>query len=158
MDDSERQTSVKPTGFGVRFCAACLLLLTVPSCRDAASEPQRIPHPEVSILAVTPRAIPVTFEFTGQTEASREVEIRSRVGGLTEKRFFKEGQVVRKNDSLYLIDPVPFRAALRRAEAGVAEARSRLVGVRQTVARLPYWNVGPPRRRMWMMRLPRRET
>lgn len=136
MDDSEGQAWGQAPGFGLHFWVVCLFLLTVPACQDGASQPLRIPPAEVSVLTITPKTVPITFDLTGQTEASRDVEIRSQVGGLIERRFFKEGQDVRKGDALYLIDPVPFKAALRRAEAGVAEARSRLVGAQQTVARL----------------------
>ena len=46
-------------------------------------------------MTITPRDAPVIYEFVGQTQSSREVEIRARVDGFLERRVYVEGAVVK---------------------------------------------------------------
>ncbi len=95
-----------------------------------------MPPPEVNVVTVTPRSLPLTFEYAGQTAGSREVEVRARVAGILLKRNFEEGKPVKQGQSLYLIDPAPFQAAAARAEADVAAAEARHEQARRNAARL----------------------
>ncbi|WP_431264324.1 efflux RND transporter periplasmic adaptor subunit [Roseateles chitinivorans] len=63
-------------------------------------------------------------EFTARLEAPDTVEIRARVAGTLDKVHFREGQVVKKGDPLFTIDPRPFQAEVARAEAQAAAART----------------------------------
>jgi membrane fusion protein (multidrug efflux system) len=90
----------------------------------------------VTVLAVAPQALPVTFEYVGQTIGSREVEVRARVTGILLKRNFVEGSAVKKGQSLYNIDPAPFEAVVARAEADVAAAEARLDQAARNAARM----------------------
>jgi len=94
-----------------------------------------MPPPEVNVVTVALRPLPVTFEYVGQTAGSREVEVRARVTGILLARNFKEGAAVAKGQSLYSIDPAPFQAALARAEADVAAAVARADQARRNAAR-----------------------
>src|SRR5712692_2005769 len=85
------------------------------------------PLPEVGVMTVAAQTIPDDPEFIGQAEASRIVEIRSQVTGIIKQFFFREGRDVKKGDRLYLIDPVPFQAAVVSAKAMVAQTEARLV-------------------------------
>src|SRR6266480_615167 len=95
-----------------------------------------MPPPEVTVVTVAPQALPVTFEYVGQTAGSREVEVRARVAGILLKRNFTEGAPVRRGQSLYTVDPAPFEAAVARAEADVGAAEARLEQARKNAARL----------------------
>lgn len=80
------------------------------------------------VTVAPPESIPFTPTETlsGRIEAVESVEIRPRVSGyLTEVRF-QAGQVVRKGQVLFVIDPRPFVAAVQRAEAEVDSAKVRL--------------------------------
>ncbi|MCA9500943.1 MAG: biotin/lipoyl-binding protein, partial [Nitrospira sp.] len=85
----------------------------------------------VEVVTVTTQDLPDEPEFIGQTEAFRPVEIRSQVTGIIKKVFFTEGRNVKQGDRLYLIDPVPFKAAYLSAKARVTQAQARLVQARQ---------------------------
>jgi RND family efflux transporter MFP subunit len=63
-------------------------------------------------------------EYTGRLEAIEFVEIRARVGGYLQEIHFTEGQIVKKDDLLCVIDPRLYAAAVRRAEAALREARA----------------------------------
>lgn len=95
-----------------------------------------MPPPEVSVIEVQTKSLPVSFEYVGQTAGSREVEVRARVTGILLKRNFTEGARVKKGESLYTVDPAPFEAALARAEADVAAAEARAEQAKRNAARL----------------------
>jgi membrane fusion protein (multidrug efflux system) len=95
-----------------------------------------MPPSEVTVLTVAPQALPVSFEYVGQTIGSREVEVRARVTGILLKRNFIEGAAVKKGQSLYNIDPAPFEAVVARAEADVAAAEARLDQAARNAARM----------------------
>lgn len=65
-------------------------------------------------------------EFAGRVEPSATVELRSRVDGPIVRVNCKAGEVVQKGAVLFEIDPRPFEAELRRAEAAIGQAESRL--------------------------------
>ena len=94
-----------------------------------------MPPPEVTVATVTPRSLPLVFEYVGQTAGSREAEVRARVGGILMKRNFDEGKPVRQGQSLYTLDPAPFEAALARSQADVAAAEARLEQAKRNAAR-----------------------
>jgi membrane fusion protein (multidrug efflux system) len=95
-----------------------------------------MPPAQVAVMTVEAKTLPATFEYTGRTVGSREVEVRARVTGILEERNFKEGGPVRKGQSLFTIDPAPFIAAAVRAEADVAGAEARLAQARKNASRL----------------------
>ncbi len=65
-------------------------------------------------------------EFTGRFASVERVEVRARVSGFVDRVAFTDGQVVRRGDLLYRIDPRPFEAALAVAEAKLHGARSQV--------------------------------
>src|SRR5882672_2679772 len=95
-----------------------------------------MPPAQVSVMTVEPKSLPASFEYTGQTLGSREIEVRARVTGIVLKRNFVEGGPVTKGQSLFTIDPAPFAAAAARAEADVAGAEARLAQAKKNAARL----------------------
>lgn len=102
---------------------------------DDAAAPQA-PPPEVAVVTLAPRTIPVSFEYVGQTAGAQEVEVRSRVSGILLSWNYDEGKPVRKGQSLFTIDPAPFRAALAHAEAAIAAAQARRNQARREIERL----------------------
>jgi len=84
------------------------------------------PPPEVSIVTVTPAAVPVSYEFSAQVVPYRRVEVRSRVEGIIQERPFSEGAVVAPGQLLYRIEPARYEAAFHAAESRVSAAKQRL--------------------------------
>lgn len=64
--------------------------------------------------------VPLQIKAIGTVEAYVTVAVKSQVNGELADVFFREGQDVRKGDRLFRIDPRPFEAALRQAEAALA--------------------------------------
>jgi membrane fusion protein, multidrug efflux system len=82
--------------------------------KPAAKGPASVP---VSIVAAVQRSVPVRLQAIGNVEAYASVAVKSRVDGQILEVHFQEGKEVRKGDVILRIDPRPFEAALRQAEA-----------------------------------------
>jgi RND family efflux transporter MFP subunit len=106
-----------------RLLCGALAALVVACGRDA--QPTQ-PPPTATTAKVVNRRVADWEEFTGRFQAVDSVEIRPRASGYIEQVLFKEGQLVKKDDVLFLIDPRPYQADFDRAQAGVALARSQL--------------------------------
>ena len=65
-----------------------------------------------------------TLNYVAKVEAKDKVELMAQVSGYLEKRFFKEGALVKKGEVLYQIDPAPYQARVRQAKADLAKAEA----------------------------------
>lgn len=83
--------------------------------------------PEVQVSKPIKKTFEVWDEYTARVEPLEFVELRSRVSGYLEKIFFKEGQIVKAGDLLFVIDPRPYEASLAAAKASVKEVEARLL-------------------------------
>src|SRR5580700_11110084 len=82
--------------------------------------------PLVDVAQVLSRQVTEFAEFTGRFEAVERVEIRPRVSGYIASVNFVQGREVNKGEVLFVIDPRPYDAALKQAQAQLAQARSQL--------------------------------
>jgi membrane fusion protein (multidrug efflux system) len=94
------------------------------------------PPPKVEVVTLTAQTVPVVREYVGTVTAYRSVEVRARVEGILEKRFFTEGAPVKKGELLYRIDPAQYEAALRDAQAELARAEANVANAQAKEARL----------------------
>lgn len=99
-------------------------LLTLWACAKPAPPPE--PPPKVTVAKPIEREIVEWDEYTARLEAVDYVEVRARVGGYLDEVRFKEGATVQAGQVLFVIDPRPYEATLKRAEADVALAKARL--------------------------------
>jgi multidrug efflux system membrane fusion protein len=95
---------------------------------NAAPAPQATP---VTAATVVEREVAQWDEFTGRLRAIDSVEIRPRISGYIDRIAFREGGDVKKGDLLFVIDPKPFQAEVRRAEAQASSARTQADLARQ---------------------------
>lgn len=106
--------------------------------REAApQQAQAAPGPVLPVTVSKPRVETITEwdEFTGQFEAVDSVEIRARVSGYLDKIGFEDGQMVKKGDLLFVIDPRPFEIALKSAQSSLASANARVALAKQQLGR-----------------------
>jgi len=97
------------------------------SLTSKAEKPQAVTAPAatpVTVAAVLEKSVTEWDDFSGRVEAIEYVEIRPRVTGTIDAIHFKEGQLVKRGDLLFSIDPRPFQAELARAEADKAKAQA----------------------------------
>jgi membrane fusion protein (multidrug efflux system) len=91
--------------------------------------------PEVRVINVEQRDMPVTQDWIGSLDGFVNAQIRAEVSGYLVKQDYKEGTVVKKGEVLFEIDPRPFAATLAQAEALMAEAKAQLGKAEEDVAR-----------------------
>ncbi len=103
---------------------AAVLALLAAGCGEQAPQAEQAP-PKVTVHKVEPKDTPIVSEFVGKTASSRRVEIRSRVEGFLEKRFYTEGTIVEAGDLLFEIDKKPFQADLDAAKAELSQQQAR---------------------------------
>ena len=101
------------------------LTLLVAGCGASAS-PQQAQPPTVTVAPVEQRELVEWDEFTGRTEAVASVEIRPRVSGYIQEVRFQSGQLVKKGDVLFVIDPRWHQAAFNNLEAEAERAQVQL--------------------------------
>jgi len=92
---------------------------------SAAEKKERSGAP-VRVAKATQQTIPVQVDAIGSVQAYSVVQIKSRVNGQIMSAGFKEGQLVKKGDLLFQIDPRPFQAQLKQAEANLARDQAQL--------------------------------
>ena len=88
----------------------------------ACSKPpaQQVPPVPVKLAAATKIAAPLTIEANGVVEPLQTVTVAAQVGGIVDEVEFREGEDVTAGQLLFRLDPRPFEAALRQAEATLA--------------------------------------
>ena len=82
--------------------------------KPAAKGPAATP---VAVSAAVQQTVPVRLQAIGNVEAFSTVAVKSRVDGQILEVHFQEGKEVTKGEVIFRIDPRPFEAALRQAEA-----------------------------------------
>jgi RND family efflux transporter MFP subunit len=110
----------------VVFTLAILVQLAGCTHGEAATPTAAMAPPAVSVATVLSKQIADFDEFTGRFEAVERVEIRPRVSGYISTVNFVQGREVTKGDVLFVIDPRPYEAELKQAQASLAQARSQL--------------------------------
>jgi RND family efflux transporter MFP subunit len=96
--------------------------LLAPSADQAAA----VAPPAVAVSVPLQRDVGTRLKFLGQFSAVNQVELRAQVGGTLTKIGFKDGDIVRKGDLLFVIDPTPYQIKLSEATAQLESAHARL--------------------------------
>lgn len=104
---------------------AILMLSIIISCND--QKEIKAPIPEIQVVEVFQKDVPIYREFVGQVYGEKDIPIRARVEGFLEGIHFKEGLQVTKGQLLYTIDPEPFDARVNSQKSKLAEAKTMLV-------------------------------
>lgn len=106
------------------------LTLSLVACNESSTE--AVPSVQAPAPAEVEVALPLQHkltdwdEFTGRFEAINTVDMRARVTGYLVDKKFKDGQMVKKGDVLFVVDPRPFEYKLQRAKAEYSLALSEL--------------------------------
>jgi membrane fusion protein, multidrug efflux system len=108
-------------------------LLTGCDNKPAASSGPGLPA--VTVSRPVQQKITEWDEYTGRFVAVKTVEIRARVSGFIDSIHFKDGQIVKQGDLLFIIDPRPYRLAVEQATADRDRTRAKLAIARSDVER-----------------------
>ena len=117
-----------------------MLLVSMAGCGPAADAqpggggpPQAMP---VAVVAARLTSVPVLLEAVGRAEGSKEVEVHARVTGLIEQQRYREGDRVKADAPLFVIERAPFEIALAQARAALGQEQARLEQARREAKRL----------------------
>lgn len=113
-------------------------LLSTGCAKDIEKEAHAGPgdaRPQVTVAPVTRASVTEFSEHTGHTESPSAVEIRARASGYLTRAVFREGDLVKKGDLLFEVDPKPYQASLNRARAELASAKVDVELARKNAAR-----------------------
>lgn len=98
-------------------------LLLLGGCHKAPP-PSAPPPPTVTVAKPVAKKIVEHGEYTGRMAAIENVSVRPRVSGYIVQIPFKEGNIVKKDDLLYVIDPRPYQAALDQSAGQLKQAQA----------------------------------
>lgn len=93
------------------------------------------PPPQVTVSKPVRKLVSEHDEYVGRFVAYDYVEVRARVSGYLQTIHFTDGQLVKKDDPLFTIDPRPFQASLDQAKAAVEQAKANLAFAESDLAR-----------------------
>src|SRR3954467_10909266 len=108
----------------VALALAAAIFLTTGCNRTQAR--QTPPAPAVTVAPVERQDVVEWEEFTGRTEPVESVEVRPRVSGYIQEVRFQSGQLVKKGDVLFVIDPRWHKAEFDRLQAQAERAKVQL--------------------------------
>jgi membrane fusion protein (multidrug efflux system) len=82
--------------------------------------------PVVEVATVTRADVPIYHDWIGSLDGLVNAQIRAQVTGYLLAQDYHEGDLVKKGDLLFEIDPRPYQAALEQAKGALAQADARL--------------------------------
>jgi RND family efflux transporter MFP subunit len=102
----------------------CLIFAAFVACSKKTESPPPAP-PKVTVAHPEQRTLVDEDNYNGWLEAAENVDVRSRVRGHIAKVAFTDGQIIKKGDLLFQLDPRPFEAEVGRTrdELRVVEAQ-----------------------------------
>jgi multidrug efflux system membrane fusion protein len=100
--------------------------LALAACSEKPAQAPAAAVPSVTIATPVKRTVTDWDEFTGRFEAVEQVDVRARVGGFVTRVGFSDGELVHKDDLLYLIDSRPYDAVAAQVDGQLADARARV--------------------------------
>jgi membrane fusion protein (multidrug efflux system) len=108
----------------IRFVAGLIVVGFLSAC----SEPQAPapPAPEVEVITVRTKTVPVVINRVAQTESSREVQVVARVSGFLEQIAYSEGDLLQQGDVMFVMDRKPFLADVEAARGELEASEARL--------------------------------
>ncbi len=125
--------ALRETTFLRHAMAHALLLGAVGACSKPAAPPK--PPVPVTVAVSTRGEAPYLVSANGVVEPMQAVAVQSQVGGVLLRVHFREGDEVQAGQLLFTIDPRPYEAALRQAEAVLARDVAQAENARRDSAR-----------------------
>jgi RND family efflux transporter MFP subunit len=110
----------KPAGWAI-LCA--MLAMALAACGESNVY---VPPPPPRVTVAHPVRQPVVdyLEFTGNTQAIKTVQLKARVQGFLEKILFKDGDMVKKGQLLFIIQQNTYQDQLAQAEAQILQQKA----------------------------------
>ena len=91
--------------------------------------------PQVQAETITEESIIRSYEEPGRVTSKYRVDVLARISGYLQQSYFKEGDYVKKGQTLFLIEPAEFSNAAKVAKANVANLNAQLIYAEKQLAR-----------------------
>lgn len=104
-------------------------------CHNAANPVADAKPPKVTVRAPMFSQITDEDSYTGWLRPSEKVDVRARVRGHIKKIYFHDGDIVKKDQLLFELDPRPFQAQIDQALAHAKAIEAQKVALEKDVAR-----------------------
>ncbi len=111
-----------------------LLLLVLSACHKKKVAPPAPSYP-VHIGVALQKEAPIFIEALGHVDSVTAISVKSRIEGELTGVYFTQGKEVQKNDLLFTIDPRPYQAALKEAQATLDQNLANLALASEKVKR-----------------------
>src|SRR5438270_1539330 len=111
------------------LCPHWALVITATFCPPGCTRKPQVKSPAPPLVEVAPviqADVPIYHDWIGVLDGLVNAHIRAQVTGYLQAQDYKEGDLIKKGDLLFEIDPRPFKAALDQAKAQLAQAEARL--------------------------------
>src|SRR5437016_2121260 len=102
------------------------LALMIAACKSNAPKPADVTIP-VTVATAQQQNLPLQVRAVGMVQPLQTVAVRALVSGELTRVWFREGDEVHQGQMLFSIDPRPYQAALRQAQAILARDQAQLV-------------------------------
>jgi RND family efflux transporter MFP subunit len=109
------------------FAAKTIIMIFVVllvACKEKTSPAP--PPPTVTVAQPVRRTVTDYLELTGNAQAILTVQLQARVAGYLDKVLFQDGQLVKKDQLLFLIQQNTYQANLQQAEAAIQMQKAQL--------------------------------
>jgi len=120
--------------FNPYLVAIILLLFIAMGCSKGPQEAP--PAPAVEVMNVIQKDVPVYHEWIGTLDGLVNATIRAQVQGYLIKQNYREGDLVKKGQTLFEIDPRTFQAALDQAKGQLEAQQARWTTSKANLARI----------------------
>jgi multidrug efflux system membrane fusion protein len=132
----------------LRYPLAALALVVISACGKGPETAAQAPAAaKVNVAKVLEQPVNEWDEVTARLEAPETVQVRPRVSGQIDSVAFTDGELVKKGDLLFQIDPRPFEAEVQRRYAATTKPSVASVCAPTTRSRQSWPTRGPPPRR-----------
>jgi membrane fusion protein (multidrug efflux system) len=115
----------------VLACSCGLLISSCSKEQSAAPAP-----PDVEVAQVAQQDVPIVHEWVGTADGLVNATIRAQVTGYLIRQAYNEGDLVKKGQLLFQIDPRQFQAALDQAQGNLAQMEALNENARANLARV----------------------
>jgi len=112
----------------------CLTFAMMVACEKKKTEAPS--PPIVEVVEVTQKDVPIYQEWVGALDGSVNAVIRPQVTGYLIKQNYREGELVKKGQILFEIDPRTFQASLDQAKAQLSQQKARHDTTKANLARI----------------------
>ena len=125
------------TSFSMRALSGLAVLVLLGAMATGCKKEAAVSGPtEVEVVEATKQDVQVAKEWVGSMDGSVNAVIRAQVSGYLTKQIYKEGDLVKKGQVLFQIDPRTFQAAADQARADVAQKKARWDQTQANLARV----------------------